>query len=133
MFIFISNLLKTSSYKKYSRTKWQDLREKKGPYFLFLSEEKTNCQPYMPNQKGKAGRKTSFRPMNTSGDNWIFSTYRRCLCKYRRYLYIFSLKIKKHRRCVKKTKAGKEVSTVVFLPFPAFVFGFHAVISRYPR
>ena len=60
-------------------------------------------------------------------------TYRRCLYKYRRYLYIFRLKIKKHRRCVKKTKAGKEVSTVVLLPFPAFVFGFHAVISRYPR
>ncbi len=133
MFIFISNLLKTSSYKKYSRTKWQDLSEKKEPYFLFLSEEKTNCQPYMPSKKGKTRRKTSFRPMKTSGDNGTFSAYRRCLYKYRRYLYIFRLKIKKHRRCVKKTKAGKEVFIVVFLPFPAFVFGFHAVISRYPR
>ena len=133
MFIFISNLLKTSSYKKYSRTKWQDLSEKKGPHFLFLSEEKTNCQPYMPSKKEKAGRKTSFHPVKTSQGNCIFFTYRRCLYKYRRYLYIFSLKIKKHRRCVKKTKAGKEVSTVVFLPFPAFVFGFHAVIPRYPR
>ena len=133
MFIFISNLLKTSSYKKYSRTKWQDLSEKKGLYFLFLSEEKTNCQPYMPSQKGKARRKTSFRPMNTSRDNGIFFAYRRCLYKYRRYLYIFRLKIKKYRRYVKKTKAGKEVFTIVFLPFPAFVFGFHAVISRYPR
>ena len=62
MFIFISNLLKTSSYKKYSRTKWQDLSEKKGLYFLFLSEEKTNCQPYSQVKRKKPGGKLLFTP-----------------------------------------------------------------------
>ena len=47
-------------------------------------------------------------------------------CKYRRYLYIFSLKIKKYRRCVKKLSLGKEVfmpDWEVFLRFEKRIAG----------
>ena len=75
-----------------------------------------------PKKTSKPGGKSYFT-------NWNFYKYRRYLHTHRRYLYIFSLKIKKHRRYVKISCLSLEVSigrngsfTRLEIPFPPGAF-----------
>ena len=62
--------------------------------------------------------------MKSSFPNGLFFAYRRCLYKYRRYLCIFILKIKKHRRYLKKRCLSRKESIGTSGSFPAGAMDF---------